>query len=235
MLFNLISRFVLGCFIIIGLLGISYACSSSGANTGNQTSYSFSKINCYVRYMAATRELQAEITFRTDSTTGITGKVLFNDEAMIPKQLPRVGYQYRLIKNTPTFEKTNRFSYTEKDGHLVNMDIEFSPFDSLRFASSGLSREKGGLIIWNGAALEEEDGLIFIFKDAQENTFSINHSGRTKGGQFDILPEYSARLELGKASVQVVKKRTVLTQEKETTKMLTIEYYLGNIEFEVKQ
>lgn len=217
------------------LIGSLSGCGSSNSVAEPPSNYAFSKINCYVRYLAQTRELQADMTFRTDSTKAIEGQVFLNDLPMIFRKRPEVGLQYSLTKSSVAFEQKYTFSYTEKDGSTAKLDIELKPFDSLKIASDGISKSNGGLLAWQGPPLGSEDGLVLIFSDAKGNTFSINHSGISKGNKFQILPEYANRLEVGPATVLTTRKKTMIKKEKETTKMLTFEYYNAPIKFEVKE
>jgi hypothetical protein len=220
-----------------GALFISflYSCNSANSSPKTPSTYAFSKINCYVRYLAQTRELQADMTFRTDSTKAIEGPVYLNDLPLIFKNRPKVGLQYSLTKSSTTFDQKYTFSYTEKDGSTAKLDIELSQFDSLKIASAGISKSTGGLLTWQGPALGSEDGLVLIFSDAKGNTFSINHSGISKGNKFQILAEHSDRLEVGTATILATRKKTIIKNENKVTKMLTIEYYSAPIKFEVKE
>ncbi len=223
-------------FLLFILILASFsACTPPNSAPNDPEPYPFSKINCYLRYMTQNRELQAEMTFRTDSTVSIEGGVLFNDENMVFKKLPKVGLQYRLIKNAVSFETPYTFSYTEKDGSKQEMSIDLNEFSNLQVVSDGISKTKGGLLAWEGEALGHEDGLILIFSDSKGNTFSINHTGISKGKQFEIIPDHANRLELGPATILTTRKKTVLTNENNVTKLISVEYYLKAIEFEVKE
>jgi hypothetical protein len=224
-------KMLFGAFFIGSLSG----CGSTPSSSEAPSNYAFSKINCYVRYLAQTRELQADMTFRTDSTKAIEGQVFLNDLPMIFKKRPEVGLQYSLIKSSTTFEQKYTFSYTEKDGRTEKLSIELSPFDSLSIASDGISKSRGGLLTWQGSALGAEDGLVLIFSDAKGNTFSTNHNGISKGKKFQIFAEHADRLEIGPATVLATRKKTIIKKEKEVTKMLTFEYYSTPIKFEVKE
>lgn len=216
-------------------IGVLSGCSPANSSPKTPSTYAFSKINCYVRYLAQTRELQADMTFRTDSTKAIEGEVLLNEVPMMFRKRPEVGLQYSLSKRSTTFEHKYTFGYTEKDGSAAKLEIELNPFDSLKVASDGISKSKGGLLSWQGPALGSEDGLVLIFSDKQGNTFSINHSGISKGSKFQIIPEHANRLELGPATLLVTRKKTTIRKENGLTKMLTIEYYTAPIKFEVKE
>lgn len=216
-------------------LGSFLGCSPTNSSPTTPNTYAFSKINCYVRYLEQTRELQADMTFRTDSTKAIEGQVLLNDLPMIFRKRPKVGLQYSLSKRSTTFDRAYTFSYTEKDGSTAKLDIALNPFDSLKIASDGISKSAGGLLTWQGPALGSEDGLVLIFSDAKGNTFSINHNGISKGNKFQIIPEHANRLDLGSATVSATRKKTIIKKENDVVKMLTIEYYTAPIKFEVKE
>ena len=223
--------------ILFGALFVGFlsGCGPTDSPPTSPNNYAFSKINCYVRYLAQTRELQADMTFRTDSTKAIEGQVFLNGLPMVFKKRPKVGLQYSLTKSSTKFEQKYTFSYTEKNGRLAELDIELNPFDSLKIASDGISKYGGGLLTWKGPALGSEDGLVLIFSDAKGNTFSINHSGISKGNKFEIISEHANRLEVGTATVLATRKKTIIKKENEVTKMLTLEYYSAPIKFEVKE
>ncbi|MBL4649868.1 MAG: hypothetical protein JKY03_09060 [Aureispira sp.] len=216
-------------------IGSLSGCGPTNSSPATPDNYAFSKINCYVRYLAQNRQLQADMTFRTDSTKAIEGQVFLNDLPMIFRNRPKVGLQYNLTKNSTAFEQKYTFSYTEKDGSTAKLEIELNPFDSLKVASDGISKSGGGLLVWQGPALGSEDGLVLIFSDEKGNTFSINHNGISKGNKFQILAEYANRLEVGPATILATRKKTIIKRENEVTKMLTFEYYSAPIKFEVKE
>lgn len=226
--------FLTSFWTILGLFTVT-SCSNFSVQSIDSASYGFSKINCYVRYMAQNRELQGEMTFRTDSTQAIEGAVMLNGMPMSYRKRPIVGLQYRLLKNSTNFDSKYTFSYAEKNGLQMDLSIELSDFNNIRVASDGIYQSKGGVFEWEGAALTKTDGLIFIFTDAKGNTFSINHTGISKGNKFEIIADHAKRLALGEASVQVVRKKTIIGKDLNTTRMLTIEYYCAPIKFEVKE
>jgi len=209
------------------------ACQDDTTTDATEESYGFSKVNAYVRYIAQKRELQAEVSFRSDSTEKIEGEVLLNNESMTFKDLPVVGFQYRIIKEQVNFVNDYSFSYKEKDGSEQVLDISMGKFQSIRIASQGISREKGGVITWEGTSLDKNDGLVMVFTDTEGTTFEVNHTGVTKGNKFELLPVHTERLAKGEASVLITRKRTIVDKQSEPVKFLRIEYYLPPITFEV--
>lgn len=195
--------------------------------------YGFTKVNAYVRYVALQRELQADLTFRTDSTKAIDGLVVLNDELMQFKKRPKVGLQYILNKKVLDFDRKQTFAYVEKDGSQQELSITLPEFDSLKVLSGSISHQKGGLLGWEGPTFDDKDGMVLILTDANGQTFSINHVGVTKGNTYQIQPSYAKKMALGTAKLEVTRKRTSIQQKEGNTQLLTIEYYLLPISFEV--
>jgi|GEM_PF-3425471 len=210
------------------------ACGTSSPSHQTTETYGFRKINCYVRYMAVNRELQAEMTFRTDSTIAIEGAVSCNDKPLQFRKLPQVGFQYRNITNGVNFDYDYTFRYIEKSGQPVELDVSLEKFDDFKIATENVSKTKGGLITWEGSPMTKEDGMVLVFTDEKGTSLSINHVGNSKGATFDILPQHIQSLSEGKATLQVTRKRTIVRQNKGCTELLTIEYYLPIISFDIK-
>lgn len=195
--------------------------------------YGFTKVNGYVRYVALQRELQADLTFRTDSTKAIDGLVVLNDELMNFKKRPKVGLQYILNKKVMKFDRSQTFAYVEKDGSQQELSITLPEFDSLKILSGSISQEKGGLLGWEGPTFDDKDGLVLILTDANGQTFSINHIGSSKGNTYQIPSSYAKKMALGPAKMEATRKRTSIQQKEGNTQLLTIEHYLLPISFEV--
>lgn len=219
-------------FVIVGL----FAACNNPTNPAKEPAperYGFQKVNGYVRYVQSLRELQADMTFRTDSTKAIEGLVVLNDELMRFKRRPKVGLQYVLNKRGKDFERKQTFAYVEKDGSQQELSITLPIFDSLQMLSGTLSQKSGGLLGWNGPAFDNKDGLVLLLTDANGQTFSINHVGVTKGSSYQIPPSYAQRLAVGTAQLEATRKRTNIIQKDSSTQLLTIEYYHLPLSFEV--
>ncbi|MGH1338052.1 MAG: hypothetical protein ACRBFS_18165 [Aureispira sp.] len=223
-------------FHLLALLAFLLSACNNPSNPAKDTAperYGFKKVNAYVRYVASQRELQADMTFRTDSTKAIEGLVVINDELMQFKRRPKVGLQYVLNKRVLKFERTQTFAYVEKDGSQQELSGTLPEFDSLRVLSENISHEKGGLLGWNGPAFDDKDGMVLLLTDANGQTFSMNHVGVTQGNTYQIQPSYAQRMAIGPAKIEATRKRTTINQTDNNTQLLTIEYYLLPLSFEV--
>lgn len=222
-------------FIAFFLLFFGAACQSdSPTEEAPPARYGFKKINGYIRYMEQQRELQAELTFKTDSTTMIEDGVRLNQRKLKPKRLPAIGNQYRVLRNAVNFSDKYTYTYKEKDGSDQELSIALGKFEAPKIASDGLSREKGGILSWTGDPLTTNDGLILLFRDSEGKRFSVNHNGLTSGNTFKLVALQTERLAEGPATVQVTRKHTIVTQQESAAVVLVLEYYSRPIEFEVK-
>lgn len=223
---------------IVALITIAslVACNTTPKSTTPER-YPIERVNGYVRYMAQARTLHAELTFKSDSLPEIAGDVTLNNEKMTPKELPVVGIQYRKDLERVNFVNGYTFAYIEKDGTPVKWSVALDEFRQLKIVSDGISKTTGGLLTWEGEPLKKDiDGLVLLFTDAAGSTFQINHSGITKGTQFEILPSVATRLAVGKATLLATLKRTTVKRaDNEPDKIGQIEYYFAPITFEVKE
>jgi len=223
--------FLGGC-LLLGLLGTG--CNSAPATAVSER-YGFQKINAYVRYLAARQELYGEITFRTDSTQQLKAPVLLNETPLTFRRRPKVGLQYLLNAQVPEFDRKQTFSYQEKDGSSQTITLALPTFDEVALVSGAvLSQTKGGLLGWKGEAFDKLDGMVLLFTDAEGQTFSVNHSGKTNGTQYQILSNVVQRLALGRGQLDVTRKRIEITETNGLTQWTTIEYYLPPIFFDVQ-
>ena len=213
-----------------------WACHCDSRNQVQQTTkevYPFKKINAYVRYMQQNRELQAKMTFKTDSSVAIEGSVLVNKKPMQAKNLPTVGLQYRLLENAVSFDSSYTFEFKQKGGSSQTFNIEMNRFENPEIMGQQISQKNGGVLQWKGAALEKEDGLILIFTDSEGQTFSVNHNGISRGNKFELVANYSKRLSKGPAQLLITRKTTTQNQIDNCSNLLCLEYYHRPITFNV--
>lgn len=211
------------------------ACQSSTGPTSSPERYGFKKIHAYVRYFALRRELFAELTFQTDSTKALEGSVELNGTPMTFRPRPIVGLQYMTRHQVPQLEQRQTFTYTEKDGSTQSLELMLPAFDSIKILSNGiLSHTTGGLIGWEGAVFDKQDGLVLVFTDAEGQTFSVNHNGQTNGTQYPLSESVVQRLALGQGRLDIIRKRINITKTDSCSTWTTIEYYTHPIVFDIQ-
>ena len=223
------------CLLAFAAIACGFLACQSPQTSAVSPKYGFKKINAYVRYLAMRKELYGEITFRTDSTRQLNGQVTLNEKPLVFHRRPKVGLQYAGTRQAADFEATQTFSYTEKDGSRQNVSITLPVFDSVALLSQGvLSKQTGGLLGWQGASFDKKDGLVLLFTDAEGQTFSVNHTGKTNGTQYQILPTVAQRLAEGPGRLEITRKRIEISQLDSLTQWATIEYYCPPISFNVQ-
>lgn len=210
-------------------------CSCDNTNSKKEKSrFNFKKINCYVRYLEEIKELQGEITFMIDSNVHLKSDVLLNGENMLKKDIPQIGLQYRLTRRGLDIDSSYVFNFSEKDQTPVNQIIKINEFDSVSVISDGISINKGGLISWSGNALQTEDALVIIITDTSGESFTVNHTGLTRGNKFEINKIFSNKLKKGSGTMRIIRKKSIAEIYEKAQVLKTYEHYLLPINIEIK-
>ncbi len=192
------------------------------------------QINYYVRYLEEIQEIQMEAQFRTDSANFVLeGDVWVNGTKMRAKKLPAVGWQYKVSEKPSKFEGLYIFSFPLSTEKMQKDSLAFKVLGDLKMATPQIKKETGGLIQWTGEALTQEDALTLIFEDSNQETFSVNHVGISRGSQLEIRPELIEGLALGTASVRIVQKRREQIQQSGINILKNMEYYYKPIKVEI--
>jgi hypothetical protein len=206
-------------------------CQSAASKTETVAKrYPIAVTRYYVRYIAAKKELQAEVNFQMQEKDGaLPSKYFFADAQMQVKKLPEFGTTFRHIAAPATFASPFVFRYFEQSGEEQRDSITLPFLLDLHFGSKGLSLTKGGLLVWTGPALEATDLLRIILTDAKGGTTTINHVGKTPEGQLPLPLEQIATLPLGKATCAIS-----LTRANASEHIIRrAEYYFEDFEIEI--
>ena len=218
---------------LIGMLN----CACNNVQTKASTHYEFKKITGYIRYLDELKELQAELTFKTDSAVAIKGAVKLNQYLLNYKQLPKIGIQYRMLKRGIELDSSFQFSYEDLNGSIIEIPYRAETFKDVQMITDGLSISKGAAISWRGNALEGNDGMVLILSDEIGNNFSIHHAGITRGTKFEINKSFTSGLSKGKGTLRIIRKKTTTQALYDNPEMVLINYehYLKPIHFEIKE
>ena len=106
-----------------------------------------------------------------------------------------------------------------------------------RYQTTGLASLK--CLVWNFffPVIPCEQNYIphhILGSPSKGGTFSINHTGISRGNKFELVQEYANRLSPGTATLNITRKRTLIVQAEEVLKLLNIEFYPKPLTFEVK-
>lgn len=193
-------------------------------------------IKYYVRYLDVIKEVQMEAKFLSDSSSFlIPDGVFINEEKMKVKQLPRVGWQHKLIKKPSLFDTTYIFSFNISPSQVHQDSLTFKVLDSLHLATPKVNKTTGGLIQWKGEGLGPKDALTLLIEDSEGNPFTINHVGLTRGSKLEIRPGLIQAVATGTASLRLVYKRREQLKKDGIAIDKHLEYYFRPIKFEISE
>ena len=197
-------------FSWLSITALSFVACGQDSSKATKTEIKIREVDCYVRYVEAKRELQAELTLRSDTGTVAwpDGQVQFMNQVMTARTFPRLGTQYRLsLENIPA-DTLYRFSLVEGDGTEHHLDLPMNRIIRPTLASQGkISLEKGGLLTWEGRIFEPSDALTLTCFNPKNQDMSFNHIGLTRDPrQLELPGAVFKLLGLGEAQMQLVKK-----------------------------
>ena len=222
--------------LVLSILSILFFVACKNSNTAQKKEIpTFKMIKYYVRYIEQSKELQVEAKYynENDSAFAMPNGVFLADFKLEAKNLPREGWMHRFIKRPAFFDSLYVFEYKYSDSYSAKDSVLFPKFDSFRLATPKISKKNGGLVTWNGAALDQEDGLTLLFEDAAGNHITNNHVGLTRGPKVEIRPDFLEALSKGKAILRVVHKKSAISKIGDTRYIKLTEYYRSPIEVEI--
>lgn len=193
-------------------------------------------INYEVRYLEKEKEMRALAYFREgDSIQTAQAKdftnAAFQSSAMDKRNLGNRGFRYELTRKEPYSDNLN-FSYHNDNGDPVNYKLTM-PAPGDFSVKETVSKNNGAMIVWDGAALDATQSMVFMFSDKDGKTASISVKGPTKLSSFSIDPKKLKALSSGKGELYLVKKQVLKTTERHQTILSMVEYYTKAIEIEI--
>ena len=194
-----------------------------------KTPFAVDRTYYYIRYLESSKELQAEVRFQQDTgNLVLADKLYFEGQAMQPKKLPKIGWEYRYNQRPVKFKGCYQFSYGGESDTLC-----FPTYTNFGLKTPEVSLNIGGLIAWEGQPLGQEESLVLLFEDAKGQVKTVNHVGLTRGSQFEIRPEHLEGLNVGPASLRLVHKSTVIQKIDGQVQVIKLEYYRKTLKIEI--
>lgn len=219
------ANYSLGLLFMLALLGWRCAGSQAPGDGGIR------RVKLYVRYLEPTGQLYAEALFERDSALGVDlgGEVRLNGLPLRGTSLPRVGYRYQSEFRPETLPDSLQFKYPM----AVSGDSLFGlPMIALRgisIPSGGFTKSKGGKVAWQSAPCTDQEALVLRITDAAGQPFTVNHVGRTRGSELDVLDLHVKTAAPGKASIALTRKLTTTARQGKTEIVAIVEYYTNEI------
>lgn len=220
---NLIRGF--GLLLLLGLL-------SCGGN--KRSSQPKLAVDLYVRYLADTRELIAQATFKEGDTLetaqpkAIQGGVAFQNSGMEQRTVQGQFIRYEIKRRGP-FNPPFTFSYQNVQGQKESTNVNVTAIDS--FYVKGQAVKTRGLTLGirtTGFAAGET--LVVLFSDKLGQSASLNFEGPFDTQELFIPGSILAALQPGALQVYLVRKSALLKDSPQSSIVAAGEYYTPAIE-----
>jgi len=194
-----------------------------------KTAFTVDRTYYYVRYLEDSKELQAEARFQQDTgSLVLPDKLYFEGQAMQPKKLPKIGWEYRYHERPAKFKDCYHFSYAGASDTIC-----FPSYSNFALKTPAISLATGGLLAWEGQPLGQAESLVLLFEDSKGQSKTVNHVGLTRGSQFEIRPEHLEGLNAGPASLRLVHKSTLIQKVDGQVEVIKLEYYRKVLKIEI--
>lgn len=203
----------------------SWACNKK---TSTADTPAIKKVNIYVRYLEETRNIYAEAIFYGDSgTVQIPDGVRFQEQNMRLTNIPKIGWRYQTdITKKMNAPDTVWFQFKTPDGTDTRHFVLIPKLTDLAIPSGGFTKKTGGEVTWSNKPCGDEETLICRLTDTTGTSYNINHIGRTRGSELEILPPQIKDVVVGHAHLALTRKQNLITNPDKGTKILSVaEYY----------
>ncbi|MBK9338082.1 MAG: hypothetical protein IPM98_16655 [Lewinellaceae bacterium] len=204
-------------------------CSCSDTPTTRYTA------NCYVRYLKPEAQLLAE--------TVLHAKTPDQPEATSAEAPEGVRYRGTLMRaldlqGTTTYrtEQTGGYApehtFTWKDNrqqpHTVQMNLP--PISAFSFNSETISRTNPATLTWDGAPLDKNESLAMIWVTTDGGkTVPMEIIGNPGQDRIEFPAAQLSKLEPGTWKLYLVRKKSIQSEQPDTTVRCTAEYYTDEI------
>lgn len=224
---NLCSMYKVILILVFGGLGV--CCTNvSKTSTKVEPELPVERIQYYARYLESSQELKLEAHFFSDTARFyLPGGVFVGDYKLQAKKTPKFGWAHRFSQRRVDFDTSYvfRYAFGEGEGLEILDTIRFPLLAEFELATPELSKATGGLLRWQGQPLGAGERLILLFEDKEGTTFTINHTGGSKGPQLAIQPDMLKTLATGPIVLRIIHKKRLEEQLRNAKVVKEMEYY----------
>ncbi len=197
------------------------------------------KSQFYLRYVAEKRELQVEARLVADTGTVcikdsffINSKNSEAEAASLTAQRYKNEFLHKLLRENITFSPPYLISFlfaNQRVKHILNAP----QIQNLRLATAFVSTETGGLLVWEGQPFGELDAVHILITDAKGQTYSLNHTGKTRSNELPLPAAELKNLAKGQATLQLSFQHNEIQREGAEVQKI-IEYYCPPVQIVVR-
>ncbi|MFK8009639.1 MAG: hypothetical protein AB8H03_24980 [Saprospiraceae bacterium] len=218
------------CILLFGIITFLMSCQTEASKEEkSDKSKPSTFVNFYVRFLQKENQTEATATFQNGMTQQqakplkIEKGVFFHNGNMVERTIPKIGTRYQAFYDGP-FSPTYKFQFQDplkgKTDHIaqINQILDFS-------FEGEISKSKGAKLSWEGAPLNKNEALVFLIQDAKNKSRSFELKGKTDVSKIDIASKHLSQLELGAATIYLVRKQSKAEQKPNLVILAETEFY----------
>jgi hypothetical protein len=190
-------------------------------------------LQCYVRFDAVRRQVQADATLRqgTDPVEMPGGMLYQGSEMHI---IPVQGLTYRRIY-AADFVPEHTFGWTDDQGVRQKTSFQMAAIPKFTFGDQPLSRAQAATLRWEGGPLERGEALVLMWENKALNETVPMEIVRTSGDASIEFPAAKiAELAPGQWTLYLVRKRLAKANVHGLDAEAVLEYYSKSDTIEVR-
>lgn len=217
-------------FLLFGIITFLISCQTDASKEEKSDKSKPSTFaNFYVRFLQKENQTKAIANFQNGMTQQqaeplkIEKGVFFHNGNMNERTIPKIGTRYQASYDGP-FSETYRFQFKDPLKGKTDHIVQVNPISDFSFEGE-VSKSKGAKLSWNGPPLNKNETLVFLIQDAKNKSRSFELKEKTSVSKIDVASKHLNQLELGNATIYLVRKQSIAEQKPNLVILAETEFY----------
>ncbi len=193
----------------------------------------------YARHLQQEGTSRGEATFKVQQDSSLSPEiflpkgVIFIDGYMEERNLEALNKKRYQANRRRSFDGTFLFTFFWPDHEKKAFEATLSPVDDIIF-SNPYTVGKSAQLTWDGQPLGKDEFLVLLITDSAGKVATIEIKGPTISSEIQIPEDKLKDIAKGEATMEIVRKKNILTKKPEWEARAEVEYYAAPIGFQVK-
>lgn len=185
---------------------------------------------CYVRYLAPEGRVMAEFSLRVEKEGDSAPQPVevpdgARYQGVLMNLLPVQGMTYQL-EQSGGFAVEHQFNWKDLNDQKQQFKMSMEPIRSFSFDPTTLSNQAPATLRWDGPPLEQGESLVLMWELADgSRTVPMELIASSGQSQIDFPVGQMAKLDPGKWSLYLVRKKKITDEVAGTSIIGALEYY----------
>ncbi len=217
-------------FLFFGLLLMTgTACNS----TTKEQAKAISRVNYFVRYLSAERQLKAQLEAPADTASGQQiDQALFQGDPMKPLRASGLGTIFQVTARNTPYQGTFRFRH-----HIGNQFYDYvmtmRPSGSVEMPKV-IRKEEDLYFRVESGDLEANESLVVLYTDSRNQLYSVTIKGPVGKETHHLSPAAMQAWPAGEGQIYLVKRKVQEELGPDLQGQATVEYYTPTLDVQVQ-